>query len=57
MNDDTRPRRDDESQYPVASSLGDLLLSGAKMIDSPVSTLIDMVRPPLQQRQSTLFSG
>ena len=51
MNDDTTPRRDDESQYPVASSLGDLLLSGAKMIDSPVSTLIDMVRPPLQQRQ------
>ena len=51
MNDDTTPRRDDQSQYPVASSLGDLLLSGAKMIDSPVSTLIDMVRPPLQQRQ------
>ena len=51
MNDEPRRGRDKESQYPVASSLGDLLLAGAKMVDSPVSTLIDMVRPPLQKRQ------
>ena len=44
-------RRDDESEYPADSSLGDLLLTGAKMIDSPISTLVDMIRPPLRKRQ------
>ncbi|MDE2795547.1 MAG: hypothetical protein OXL34_12065 [Gemmatimonadota bacterium] len=41
-----------DSQYPVAGGLGDLLLTGAKMVDSPVSTLIDMVQHPLKKRQA-----